>query len=297
MAAAPGLLEADLLPLAASLERASGHPLAAAIVAAARYRHASIHDATDFVSVTGQGVTGNVGGRSVALGNAKLMSELGIMFGDLDQKADQLRGDGATALFLAVDGRPGGVIAIADPIKATTQGALDRLRQEGIRIVMLTGDNKTTAQAVARRLGIKEVEADVLPQDKNRIVKELAAEGRVVAMAGDGVNDAPALAEADVGIAMGTGTEVAIQSAGITLVKGDLAGIARAIVLSRATMRNIRQNLLFAFAYNAIGIPIAAGLLYPSFGILLSPVVAALAMSLSSVSVLVNALRLRTLKL
>ena len=231
--------------------------------AAAKDRGASIQEPTDFASVTGKGVTGKVGGRSVALGNAKLMADLGIAFGDLEQKADELRGDGATALFLAVDGKPGGVIAIADPIKATTQAALDSLRSDGIRIVMLTGDNKTTAEAVARKLGIKEVEADVLPQDKNRIVKKLTAEGRIVAMAGDGVNDAPALAEAAVGIAMGTGTEVAIQSAGITLVKGDLAGIARAIVLSRATMRNIRQNLVFAFAYNAIGIPIAAGVLYP----------------------------------
>jgi Cu+-exporting ATPase len=295
--AAPGLSDADLLPLAASLERSSEHPLAAAIVSAAQERKASVQDATDFASVTGEGVTGKIGGRSVALGNAKLMSGLGIAFGDLEQKADALRSDGATALFLAVDGKPGGIIAIADPIKATTQAALDQLRSDGIRIVMLTGDNKTTAEAVARKLGIKEVEADVLPQDKNRIVKKLTAEGRIVAMAGDGVNDAPALAEASVGIAMGTGTEVAIQSAGITLVKGDLAGIARAIVLSRATMRNIRQNLVFAFAYNGIGIPIAAGVLYPTFGLLLSPVVAALAMSFSSVSVILNALRLRTLKL
>ena len=200
-------------------------------------------------------------------------------------------------MFLAVDGKAGGVIAIADPIKTTTPAALDRLRSDGVRIVMLTGDNKTTAEAVARKLGITEVEADVLPEDKHRIVTKLAAAGRIVAMAGDGVNDAPALAAAAVGIAMGTGTEVAIQSAGITLVKGDLAGIARAVVLSRATMRNIRQNLVFAFVYNAIGIPIAAGVLYPAFGVLLSPVVAALAMSLSSVSVIVNALRLRTLKL
>ena len=238
-----------------------------------------------------------VGGRSVALGNAKLMTDLGITLGDLEHKANELRSDGATALFVAVDGKPGGIIAIADPIKATTQSALDTLRKDGIRIVMLTGDNKTTAEAVARKLGIDDVEADVLPEDKNRIVKKLTTEGRIVAMAGDGVNDAPALAEAAVGIAMGTGTEVAIQSAGITLVKGDLAGIARAMVLSRATMRNIRQNLVFAFAYNAIGIPIAAGVLYPAFGQLLSPVVAALAMSLSSVSVIVNSLRLRTLKL
>jgi Cu+-exporting ATPase len=294
---ASGLTEADLLPLAASLERSSEHPLAAAIVSAATERKLSTQEPTDFASVTGQGVTGKIGGRSVALGNAKLMLGLGIAFGDLDQKADALRADGATALFLAVDGKPGGVIAIADPIKATTQAALDQLRGDGIRIVMLTGDNKTTAEAVAKKLGITEVEADVLPQDKHRIVKKLTAEGRFVAMAGDGVNDAPALAEASVGIAMGTGTEVAIQSAGITLVKGDLAGIARAIVLSRATMRNIRQNLVFAFVYNGIGIPIAAGVLYPTFGLLLSPIIAALAMSLSSVSVIANALRLRSLKL
>jgi P-type Cu+ transporter len=294
---AAGLSESEILPLAASLERSSEHPLAAAIVTAARDRNASIQEPTDFASVTGKGVTGKIGGRSVALGNAKLMADLGIKLGDLEHKADELRSGGATALFLAVDGKPGGVIAIADPIKSTTQAALDSLRNYGIRIVMLTGDNKTTAEAVARKLGIKEVEADILPDDKNRIVKKLTTEGRVVAMAGDGVNDAPALAEAAVGIAMGTGTEVAIQSAGITLVKGDLAGIARAIVLSRATMRNIRENLVFAFAYNTIGIPIAAGVLYPAFGLLLSPIVAALAMSLSSVSVLANALRLRTLKL
>jgi Cu+-exporting ATPase len=294
---APGLTEADLLTLAASLERSSEHPLAAAIVNAAKERNVSTQDPTDFASVTGEGVTGKVGGWSVALGNAKLMSGLSIKFGDLEQKADALRDDGATALFIAVDGKPGGVIAIADPIKETTQAALDQLRRDGVRIVMLTGDNKTTAEAVAKKLGIKEVEADVLPQDKNRIVKKLTAEGRIVAMAGDGVNDAPALAEASVGIAMGTGTEVAIQSAGITLVKGDLAGIARAIVLSKATMRNIRENLVFAFAYNGIGIPIAAGVLYPVFGVLLSPTIGALAMSLSSVSVIANALRLRSLKL
>ena len=294
---AAGLSESEILPLAAGLERSSEHPLAAAIVSAARDRNASIQEPTDFASVTGKGVTGKIGGRSVALGNAKLMADLGIALGDLEHKADALRGDGATALFLAVDGKPGGVIAIADPIKSTTIAALESLRNDGIRIMMLTGDNKTTAAAVARKLGIKDVEADILPQDKNRLVKKLIADGRIVAMAGDGVNDAPALAAAAVGIAMGTGTEVAIQSAGITLVKGDLAGIARAIVLSRATMRNIRQNLVFAFAYNTIGIPIAAGVLYPAFGVLLSPIVAALAMSLSSVSVIANALRLRTLKL
>jgi Cu+-exporting ATPase len=294
---AAGLSESEILPLAAGLERSSEHPLAAAIVSAARDRNASIQEPTDFASVTGKGVTGKIGGRSVALGNAKLMADLGIALGDLEHKADALRGDGATALFLAVDGKPGGVIAIADPIKSTTIAALESLRNDGIRIMMLTGDNKTTAAAVARKLGIKDVEADILPQDKHRLVKKLIADGRIVAMAGDGVNDAPALAAAAVGIAMGTGTEVAIQSAGITLVKGDLAGIARAIVLSRATMRNIRQNLVFAFAYNTIGIPIAAGVLYPAFGVLLSPIVAALAMSLSSVSVIANALRLRRLAL
>jgi P-type Cu+ transporter len=294
---AAGLAESEILSLAASLERSSEHPLAAAIVGAARNRGASIQEPAEFHSVTGKGVTGKIGDRFVALGNATLMADLGIALGDLAGKADELRSDGATALFLALDHRPGGVIAVADPIKPTTAAALDSLRRYGIRIVMLTGDNKTTADAVARELGIKEVEADILPQDKNRIVKKLTAAGRIVAMAGDGVNDAPALAEAAVGIAMGTGTEVAIQSAGITLVKGDLAGIARAIVLSRATMRNIRENLVFAFAYNTIGIPIAAGVLYPAFGLLLSPIVAALAMSLSSVSVIANALRLRRLAL
>jgi Cu+-exporting ATPase len=289
--------EMDLVRLAASVERSSEHPLAAAILAAAKDRGVTIEDATDFASVTGEGVTGKVGGLSVALGNAQLMARLGVDLGDLENKVDALRGDGATALFLAVDGKRGGGVAIADPIKPSTRGTLDKLRADGIRIVMLTGDNRTTALAVARRLGINEVEADVLPRDKIRIIKDLTAQGRVVAMAGDGVNDAPALAEAAVGIAMGTGTEVAIRSAGITLVKGDLAGIARAIALSRATMGNIRQNLVFAFAYNAIGIPIAAGVLYPAFGILLSPVVAALAMSLSSVSVILNALRLRNLRL
>jgi len=294
---AAGLSEAEILALAACLEAASEHPLAAAIVEAAKGGAGPVQPLTDFVSVTGEGVTGKVSGRSVALGNAKLMAGLDIPFGDLSQKADRYRADGATALFLAVDGKPGGVIAVADPIKATTLGALDQLRGFGLRIVMLTGDNQTTAEAVAKRLGITDVVADVLPQDKHRIVQALCAEGRVVAMAGDGVNDAPALAAASVGIAMGTGTEVAMQSAGITLVKGDLAGIARAILLSRATMRNIRQNLVFAFAYNAVGIPIAAGVLYPTFGLLLSPVIAALAMSLSSLSVIANALRLRALKL
>ena len=250
-----GLSEDEALALAASLERSSEHPLAAAIVAAAKERGLALREAADFASMTGKGVTGAVGGRAVALGNAKLMADLGVDLGGLRDEADRLRGDGATALFLAFDGRAGGVVAVADPIKATTPAALDRLRAEGIRIVMLTGDNRRTAEAIARRLGIAEVEADVLPEDKNRIVRGLRAEGKVVAMAGDGVNDAPALAEADVGIAMGTGTEVAMQSAGVTLVKGDLVGIARARALSRATMRNIRQNLFLAFVYNAVGVP------------------------------------------
>jgi Cu+-exporting ATPase len=294
---APGMTEAGILPLAASLERSSEHPLAAAIVAAARDRGMTMTDPSGFASVTGQGVTGKVGGRDVALGSTKLMDSLGVGFGDLLARADELRGSGATALFLAVDGKPGAVIAIADPIKGTTRSALDSLRKDGLRIVMLTGDNKTTAEAVGRTLGIDDARGDVSPSEKHRIVRALRSEGHIVAMAGDGVNDAPALAEADVGIAMGTGTEVAIQSAGITLVKGDLAGIARARALSRATMRNIRQNLVFAFAYNVIGIPVAAGALYPVFGLLLSPIIAAAAMSLSSVSVIGNALRLRVTRL
>jgi P-type Cu+ transporter len=294
---APSFLETDLLTWAAALERPSEHPLAGAVLGAAEAAGISVPNVAEFASITGKGVTGQIAGRRFALGNAKLMADVGVALGELETKADQLRAGGATALFLGIDGKPGGVIAIADPIKSSTRAALDDLRSAGIRIVMLTGDNRTTAQAVARTLGIEEIEADVLPQDKNRIVKKLKAEGRIVAMAGDGVNDAPALAEADVGIAMGEGTDVAIQSAGITLLKGDLSGIVRARSLSQVTMRNIRQNLVFAFAYNAIGIPIAAGALYPTFGILLSPMVAALAMSLSSVSVIVNALRLRTLRL
>jgi Cu+-exporting ATPase len=293
----PGLTEAEILPLAASLERSSEHPLAAAVVAAAKERGMAFGEPADFVSVTGRGVTGTVNGRHVALGNARLMADLGVDLGDLSARADDLRREGGSALFLAVDGKPGGVIAVADPIKETTPSALQSLRAEGIHIVMLTGDNATTAAAVARKLGIDEFQGDVLPEDKHRIVRELRANGRVVAMAGDGVNDAPALAEADVGIAMGTGTDVAMQSAGVTLVKGDLAGIARARTLSHATMRNIRQNLFLAFVYNALGVPLAAGVLYPVFGILLSPIVAALAMALSSVSVIGNALRLRALRL
>jgi Cu+-exporting ATPase len=294
---AHGFTEEDLLRLAASLEKSSEHPLAAAITAAAKEKSIGGEEPAEFNSVTGKGVTGKITGRVVALGNAKLMADEGIDLGDLAGRADELRQKGATALFIGVDGKPGGIIAIADPIKATTRSALDELRKDGIHIVMLTGDNRTTAMAVAGQLGIDDVKADVLPEDKSRIVRELRAGGKIVAMAGDGVNDAPALAEADVGIAMGTGTEVAIQSAGVTLVKGDLAGIARARALSRATMANIRENLVFAFVYNAIGIPIAAGALYPSFGLLLSPMVAALAMSLSSVSVIGNALRLKMARL
>ena len=294
---AAGTAETEILPLAASLERSSEHPLAAAVVAAARTRGMTLSDTTNFVSLTGKGVTGTVSGRAVALGNQKLMDDLGIAFGTLGTDAERLRADGSTALFVAVDAKAAAVIAVGDPIKATTIAALDALRADGIQIAMLTGDNATTARAVATKLGITDVHADVLPEDKLRIVRELKAKGRVVAMAGDGVNDAPALAEADVGIAMGTGTDVAIQSAGITLVKGDLAGIVRARSLSHKTMRNIRENLIFAFAYNVIGIPLAAGVLYPVFGLLLSPLIAALAMSFSSVSVIANALRLRGAKL
>ena len=295
--AAPGMDEATVLSLAASLERSSEHPLAAAIVASAKERGLPVEGVVDFDSVTGKGVVGKVGGRTVALGNARMMQDQGITLGDLEARANGLRREGATALFAAIDGRPGGVIAVADPIKASTPHALETLRADGVRIVMLTGDNRTTAEAVARKLGIDDVEAEVLPEDKNQVVKRLKAQGRVVAMAGDGVNDAPALAEADIGVAMGTGTEVAIQSAGVTLVKGDLAGIARARTLSRATMRNIRQNLFLAFVYNALGVPVAAGVFYPLFGWTLSPIIAAAAMALSSVSVVGNALRLRMVKL
>jgi Cu+-exporting ATPase len=289
--------ESDLLAAAASVERSSEHPLAAAIVAAARERGVSLAEPGAFRSITGKGVIGDVGAQAVALGNASLMHDLGITLGNLEDKADRLRSDGATALYMAISGRIAGVIAIADPIKQTAPEALGRLRTLGLRIAMLTGDNRSTAEAVARRLDIMEVFAEVLPADKHALVRRLRNEGRVVAMAGDGVNDAPALAASDIGIAMGTGTEVAIASAGITLVKGDLGGIVRAVMLSRATMRNIRQNLFFAFIYNLVGVPVAAGVLYPIAGILLSPVMAALAMSLSSVSVIANALRLRRLAL
>ncbi len=294
---AEGFDEITILSFGASLERSSEHPLAAAIVASAKERDATIQDVTDFNSVTGKGVTGRIGGRQVAVGNAKLLKDLGVAGSALEARADDLRREGATVMFIAVDGRPAGIIAVADPIKATTLAALASLRADGIRIVMLTGDNRTTAQAVAAKLGITDIEAEVLPEQKNAIVRHLRSEGRAVAMAGDGVNDAPALAEADVGVAMGTGTDVAMQSAGVTLVKGDLAGIARARTLSRATMRNIRQNLVLAFVYNVLGIPLAAGVLYPAFGLLLSPIVAAAAMSFSSVSVITNSLRLRLTRL
>ena len=289
--------EATLLSLAASLERSSEHPLAAAIAAAASERHLALGKVADFRSVTGKGVTGTVAGRPVAVGNTALLQALSIPAVDLESQAQSLRHEGATSMFVAIDGRAAGIIAVADPIKASTPAALESLRNDAIRIVMVTGDHRATAEAVARKLGITDIEAEVLPDHKNAIVRRLRSEGRAVAMAGDGVNDAPALAEAEVGIAMGTGTDVAMQSAGVTLVKGDLAGIARARTLSHATMRNIRQNLFLAFVYNAIGIPIAAGALYPVFGLLLSPMIAAAAMSLSSVSVIGNALRLRFVRL
>ncbi len=290
---ANGLDENALLAIAASVERASEHPLAAAIVRAAAERKIETKPVQGFDSPAGKGAIGMIERQRVVIGNAAFLNELNIATADFEKGADGLRADGATAVYVAIDGKISGLIAIADPVKVTTPQALKDLRAEGIRIVMLTGDNRTTALAVARELGIAEVEADVLPERKSEIVTKLRAEGRVVAMAGDGVNDAPALASADVGIAMGTGTDVALESAGIALLKGDLTGIVRARRLSQATMRNIRQNLFFAFVYNAAGVPIAAGLLYPIFGILLSPAIAAAAMALSSVSVVGNALRLR----
>ncbi|MDB5599305.1 MAG: silP [Xanthobacteraceae bacterium] len=294
---ATGFNDTDVLRFAASVERASEHPLATAIVNAANERGIELQNVSDFDSPTGKGAVGVVDGKRVTLGNSKFLTESNINAAALEAEAERLRQDGATAIFVALDDRAAGIIAIADPVKATTQEALRQLAAEGVRVVMLTGDNKTTAQAVARRLGITEVEAEVLPEQKSAVVERLRREGRVVAMAGDGVNDAPALAAADVGIAMGTGTDVAIESAGITLLQGDLVGIVRARRLSEAVMRNIRQNLFFAFVYNAAGVPIAAGLLYPVFGITMSPVIAAAAMALSSVSVVGNALRLRTTKL
>jgi len=293
---ASGFEEGELLRLAASLERGSEHPLADAILRAAQDRGLTLSEAQDFDSPVGKGVVGAVDGRRVVLGGARIMAEEGCDLGPLQAQADGLQREGATTVFAAVDGRLAGVLGIADPIKASTAEAVRTLKAEGVRIVMMTGDNRTTALAVAGRLGIDEVEAEVLPQDKAAVVARLRREGRVVAMAGDGVNDAPALAAADVGVAMGAGADVAIESAGVTLLQGDLMGLARARRLSRAVMRNIRQNLVFAFVYNVAGVPIAAGVLYPVFGLLLSPQIAAAAMALSSVSVIGNALRLRAVK-
>ncbi len=291
------LSENELLGLAASLEQGSEHPLANAIVIAARDKKIPLQKVQDFDSPSGKGVTGRIGDKSLALGNIKLMEDMGVKVDKLADEADKLRQDGATVIFLAINKQPAGLLAIADPIKKTTLDALKELKNLNVHIVMLTGDNQTTAQAVARKLGIDEVRAEILPEDKGRIVKELREKGRIVAMAGDGTNDAPALAAADIGIAMGTGTDVAMESAGVTLLKGDLTGIVKARRLSQVTMRNIRQNLFFAFIYNMAGVPVAAGILYPFFGILLSPMIAAVAMSLSSVSVITNALRLRLVEL
>ncbi|HHJ15822.1 MAG TPA: heavy metal translocating P-type ATPase [Gammaproteobacteria bacterium] len=292
-----GFDEQETLRLAASLERASEHPLAESIVRGAQGRGVTLAKAEDFQSVTGKGVTGTVDGRTVALGNIKLLESLGIDVADLPAQADALRADGQTVMLLAIDGKAAGLIGVADPIKPSTPEAIRDLHKEGIKVVMLTGDSRKTAEAVAAKLDIDQVQAEVLPDQKAEVVKALQAEGRIVAMAGDGINDAPALAQAHVGIAMGTGTDVAMESAGVTLVKGELTGIVRARRLSRATMRNIRQNLFFAFIYNSAGVPVAAGILYPVFGLLLSPIIAAAAMSFSSVSVITNALRLRRAKI
>jgi Cu+-exporting ATPase len=294
---AEGFTEQELLGLAAAVETPSEHPLARAIVDGAAERGVHVAPAAPFDSDPGLGVWGLVGERKVGVGNARLMQRFRVDLGALEAAAEAERQQGATAVYAAVDGRAAGVLIVADAIKPTTPEAIAALRAAGVRIIMLTGDDARTARAVGAALGVDEVIADVLPQDKAAIVKRLQQEGQVVAMAGDGVNDAPALAQADVGIAMGTGTDVAMESAGVTLVKGDLRGIARAVRLSRRTMRNIRQNLLFAFGYNALGVPLAAGVLYPVFGWLLSPVIASLAMSFSSVSVIANALRLRSAKL
>ena len=289
--------EAGLLTAAAAIERASEHPLAAAIIAGAEARGARRADARDFRSISGKGVVGTVDRHAVALGNPKLFEELHIALGETAARADELRKDGQTVMFVAIDGQVAGAIGVADPIKESTREAVYLLKQDGIRIVMVTGDSRATAEAVARKIGIDEVRAEVLPEQKVEVVKELQRAGRFVAMAGDGINDAPALAQAEVGIAMGTGTDIAMESAGVTLVKGDLRGIVKARTLSRATMRNIRQNLFFAFIYNTLGVPVAAGVLYPFVGILLSPILASAAMSLSSVSVIANSLRLRSLRL
>jgi len=289
--------EHDVLRIAAALERGSEHPLAAAIIAGAEARGVQIPIATNFESLTGKGVRGTVDGREILLGNKALMDAAAVDSSSMVQHADQLRSDGQTVMFVAVDGKIAGLLGVADPIKDSTPQAIRLLREDGIRIVMLTGDNRITAESVAKKLGLDQVQAEVLPDRKNDIVRQLKAEGRTVAMAGDGVNDAPALAAADVGIAMGTGTDIAMESAAVTLVKGDLRGIAKARRLSRGVMRNVRQNLFLAFIYNVLGIPLAAGVLYPVFGLLLNPMIAAAAMSLSSVSVIGNALRLRRLPL
>lgn len=291
------IAEDELLQVTATLERTSEHPLAAAIVEAANYRGLGLGTVENFDSPVGKGVTGTVKGHRLVIGSHQIMSEEKVDVAPLTEKAEALRGEGATVIFVAIDGRVGGLFAISDPIKPTTPAAVAALMKDGVRVVMLTGDNRTTANAVARKLGITEVEAEILPEHKSEIVWRLRNEGRIVAMAGDGVNDAPALAAADVGIAMGTGTDVAIESAGVTLLKGDLQGIVRARQLSHATMRNIRQNLFFAFIYNAAGVPVAAGVLYPAFGLLLSPIIAAAAMALSSVSVIGNSLRLRSTRI
>jgi len=291
--AANGFSEEEVLQLAASLERASEHPLAEAIVRGADDRGISLSQTDDFESLTGKGVSGNVNGRRVALGNIKLLESLGIDAGELPQQAEAGRAEGQTVMFVAIDGKTAGMVGVADPIKESTPEAIRDLHAEGVKVVMLTGDSRTTAEAVAGKLNIDRVEAEVLPDQKAEIVKQLQAEGRIVAMAGDGINDAPALAQSHVGIAMGTGTDVAMESAGVTLVKGDLRGIVRARRLSRAVMRNIRQNLFFAFIYNSLGVPVAAGILYPLTGMLMSPMLAAVAMSFSSVSVITNSLRLR----
>jgi Cu+-exporting ATPase len=297
IAPAAGFEESDILQLAANVERSSEHPLADAIVRAAKERNLSLSNVEDFNSPTGKGVTGKVEGKVVFLGNAAYLNSVGIETQALDSEAERLRGEGATVINIAVEGKLAGIFAIADPVKESTPNALKALAAEGIQVIMLTGDNRTTANAVAKQLGIADVEAEVLPDQKSAVVIKLQKAGRIVAMAGDGVNDAPALAAAEVGIAMGTGTDVAMESAGVTLLKGDLGGIVRARRLSQATMRNIRQNLFFAFFYNAAGIPVAAGILYPTFGLLLSPIIAAAAMALSSVSVVGNALRLRAVHL
>jgi Cu+-exporting ATPase len=294
---ARGQDEGALLFLAASLERGSEHPLAAAIVSGAEQRGVKLVDAREFRSITGKGVIGSVHGKQVALGNRKLLEEFNVDASDLWDRSEELRKDGQTVMHVVVEGAVAGLLSVADPVKSSTPEAIQMLHEDGIKIVMMTGDNRTTAEAVAKKLGIDEVHAEVLPEQKSEVVKRLQAEGRMVAMAGDGVNDAPALAQAHVGIAMGTGTDVAMESAGVTLVKGDLRGIAKARHLSQGTMRNIRQNLFFAFIYNVLGIPIAAGALYPFFGMLLSPVIASVAMTFSSVSVISNALRLNKLQL